>query len=107
MRFPVSTCRALGLAAVSAILAACSGAGTSLAPSAGPAQIQDLGRATATTSVNVAVVLNYRNEAKLDQLVEAQGTPGSGSFHHYLTPQQFARQFGPTQRTMTRARPAA
>ena len=97
MRFPVSTCRALGLAAVTAMLAACSGAGTSLAPSAGSTQMQDLGRATATTSVNVAVVLNYHNEAKLDSLVEAQGTPGSGSFHRYLTPQQFARQFGPTQ----------
>jgi pseudomonalisin len=97
MRFPVSTYRALGLAAVTAMLAACSGAGTSLAPSAGSTQMQDLGRATATTSVNVAVVLNYHNEAKLDSLVEAQGTPGSGSFHRYLTPQQFARQFGPTQ----------
>jgi kumamolisin len=59
--------------------------------------MQDLGRATDTTRVNLAVVLNYHNEAKLDQLIEAQGTPGSGSYHHFLTPQQFARQFGPTQ----------
>ncbi|HEY6486215.1 MAG TPA: S53 family peptidase, partial [Candidatus Cybelea sp.] len=59
--------------------------------------MQDLGRATDTTRVNLAVVLNYHNEAKLDQLIEAQGTPGSGSFHHFLTPPQFAREFGPTQ----------
>ena len=97
MRFPVPTCRALGLAAITAILAACSGAGTSLAPSAGSTQMQDLGRATNATQVNLAVVLNYHNEAKLDQLIEAQGTPGSGSFHQFLKPQQFARQFGPTQ----------
>ncbi|HEY2473178.1 MAG TPA: S53 family peptidase [Candidatus Cybelea sp.] len=59
--------------------------------------MQDLGRATDTTQVSVAVVLNYRNEDQLDQLIEAQGTPGSGSFHHFLTPQQFARRFGPTE----------
>jgi subtilase family serine protease len=72
--------------------------------------MQDLGRATAATQVNVAVVLNYHNEAKLDQLIEAQGTPGSGSFHHFLTPQQFASRFGPTeadyQATMSQLRDA-
>lgn len=59
--------------------------------------MQDLGRATDTTQVSVAVVLNYRNEDQLDLLLEAQGSPGSGSFHHFLSPQQFARRFGPTE----------
>src|SRR5579863_5389709 len=96
MRFPGLICRTLGVATTVAALAACSGVGPSLTPQPG-GSMQDLGRATNATRVDLAVVLNYRNEDQLDKLIEAQGTPRSGSFHHFLQPAQFARRFGPTE----------
>ncbi|HEV3091674.1 MAG TPA: S53 family peptidase [Candidatus Cybelea sp.] len=95
MRLPVRLCRAFGVAAIAAGLSACSGSGTNLPASGG--SMQDLGRAGATTRVDLAVVLKYHQEAQLDRLIEAQGTPGSSQFHHFLTPAQFARTYGPTQ----------
>ncbi len=58
--------------------------------------LRDLGVAPAATKVNITVALNYRNAAELTRLVDLQGTPGSPLFRHYLTPAQFAAEFGPT-----------
>ncbi len=57
---------------------------------------RDLGRAPAATRVDVAVVLNYHNDAELDRLVEAQADETSPLYHHFLTSAQFAQYFAPT-----------
>ena len=54
----------------------------------------DLGRKSATSSVNVALVLRYNNQAQLDQFVASASGP-SGS-HAWLTPEQFNNEFAPT-----------
>ena len=38
-----------------------------------------------------------RNEALLDTLLTKQADPTSPLYHHYLTPQEFKSQFGPTE----------
>jgi subtilase family serine protease len=112
MRFHSSYCRALGAATIAALLAACSGGGggSSFAPNGGASAPgmgsssksmdavpwTDLGPATAATQVNLAVVLKYHNDDQLDALVEGQGDATSPSFHHFLTPNEFAQKFGPT-----------
>jgi subtilase family serine protease len=59
--------------------------------------IRDLGRAPANYPVSIVVTLPYRHAAELERLIVAQGDPGSPSYHHFLTPRQFASIFGPTQ----------
>ena len=108
MRFPAHNCRALGALTLCVVLAACSNAASSLnstgglpgpgmgAPMSSNASWRDLGPAGGSTQVDVAVVLKYHNEDQLDQLVEGQGNPASPLYHHFLTPEQFARTYGPT-----------
>ena len=66
-------------------------------------------RATAAADqgpVDPAMKLNYvrlmlkpspAQQAQLDQLLREQQTPGSPNFHKWLTPEQFAAQFGVSQ----------
>jgi subtilase family serine protease len=58
--------------------------------------LSDLGAATASSEVRLAVTLNYRNKAELDDLVLKMATPGSPAYHQFLTPEQFASRYGPT-----------
>jgi subtilase family serine protease len=76
-----------------AILAASLG---SPAYAAASAPLRDLGRADASTRVDVALVLNYRNEAQLDQLIEAQADETSPLYHHFIDQAQFADYFAPS-----------
>jgi len=46
---------------------------------------------------SITVSLQLRNQDQLDQFLKDLQTPGSASYHKYLTPEQFAAQFGPTQ----------
>ena len=41
-----------------------------------------------------------RDRAGLQALIEAQNRPDSPIYHQFLTPQQFARSFGPTAATL-------
>lgn len=50
--------------------------------------------------LQLSISLNLRNRAGLDALIAAQNDPKSPSYHHYLTPQQFTADFGPTQATV-------
>jgi len=106
--------RVLAIGAVT-IAAACSGNSTAglpggvvfgesaaVATSPTPAWY-DLGRAKSSTIVKIALVLNYRNPEKLDQLVEQQSDPSSNRYRRFLTPEQFATQFGPTPVDYARA----
>lgn len=55
--------------------------------------------------LNVTVTLRVRDTAELDRFLAAVNDPTSPSYHHFLTVQQFAQQYGPTQES--RARTAA
>jgi len=62
-----------------------------------------LGALSPQTPVKVHVLLYGQHEAELDELIEAQNTPGSRDFGHYLTPQEFGRYFGADPATYARA----
>ncbi len=47
--------------------------------------------------LRVDVTLQPRHPAGLAQYAQAVSTPGSALFHHYISPAQFADQFGPTR----------
>jgi len=57
--------------------------------------------APATDYVNIRVNLGLRNEAAAQQLALAVSTPGSASYHQFLTPAQFRQQFAPAQADVT------
>jgi len=56
---------------------------------------QVLGAADPTASTHFSVFLPLTNKAALEQLLVAQTTPTSPSYHKWLTPTQFKAQFGP------------
>ena len=56
-----------------------------------------IGQLPATTNLSLALGLPLRNEAELDALLEQLQDPQSTNYHKYLTPQQFAERFGPTE----------
>jgi subtilase family serine protease len=60
-------------------------------------QVQANGQLPQNQMMNLDIVLPVRNQAGLDQFVADVYDPASASYHHFLTPQQFTAQFGPTQ----------
>jgi len=52
---------------------------------------------SATNQLHLAIALPLRNQAELDALLKNIYDPASASYHRYLTPQQFAENFGPTK----------
>jgi subtilase family serine protease len=63
--------------------------------------LRDLGRAPATTRVRLAVVLNYRHDAELQQFVALQGEQPAGS-RMALSAQQFRDYFAPSAQDYAR-----
>jgi subtilase family serine protease len=59
--------------------------------------LQSLGRLSATKQLNLAIGLPLRNQEALDSLLQQIYDPASPNYHHYLTPEQFTEQFGPTE----------
>ncbi len=57
--------------------------------------------ATSTAQqLNLSIGLNLHNVNALNALIAAQNDPHSASYHQYLTPQQFAQAFAPSQTTI-------
>lgn len=56
-----------------------------------------LGSANSQQQLQLSIGLKMRNEPQLESLLHDLYTPGSAQFHHFLTPQQFAAEFAPTQ----------
>jgi Pro-kumamolisin, activation domain len=50
-----------------------------------------------TARLNLAIGLPLRNQDELDALLAELQDPASPNFGHYLSPQQFAAEFGPTE----------
>jgi subtilase family serine protease len=57
--------------------------------------------APATDYVNLRVYLGWRGGEAAQQAARDVSTPGSASYRHFLTPQQFRQQFAPTQASVT------
>ena len=55
------------------------------------------GSVSADQQMQVAVSLNYRDAAGLDAFLARLNNPSSADYHHYLSPEQFAARFAPTQ----------
>ncbi len=60
------------------------------------ARLQPLARLSANTNLQLAIGLPLRHQAALTALLQQIYDPASTNYHHYLTPQQFTAQFGPT-----------
>src|SRR5215469_1454854 len=56
----------------------------------------ELGRLAPQTALRAVVTLRLRNRAKLTALLSGLSDRSSPYFRHYLTPRQFAAQFGAT-----------
>jgi hypothetical protein len=61
------------------------------------AHLQPLGKPAADRRLNLAISLPLRNRAELDELIRQIYDPSSTNYHRYLTPEQFAEKFGPTE----------
>jgi uncharacterized repeat protein (TIGR01451 family) len=60
-------------------------------------QSQDKGRMAASTTLDLAIGLPLRNREALTNLLQQIYDPSSPNYHHYLSPEQFTSQFGPTE----------
>lgn len=60
------------------------------------ARLQPLGRLPATNQLRLAIGLPLRNPEALASLLRRIYDPNSPDYHHYLTSEQFAEQFGPS-----------
>ena len=55
-----------------------------------------VGTASGQQKLDLSVGLQIRNQQELNILLANLNNPHSSLYHHYLTPQQFAAEFGPT-----------
>lgn len=67
---------------------------------------EDRGEARSTAPIAVAVTLSYRHQDQLDALVARQSDVASSDFKHWLTPAEFAAEFGPARSGYDRVRRA-
>jgi hypothetical protein len=58
---------------------------------------QRVGRLTEEKQLRLAIGLPLRNVPELNELLRQIYDPASTNFHQYLTPEQFALRFGPTE----------
>jgi len=59
--------------------------------------LQAKGNLPAETNLNLAIGLPVRNGEALTNLLQQIYDPASTNYQHYLSPEQFAAQFGPTE----------
>jgi uncharacterized repeat protein (TIGR01451 family) len=55
------------------------------------------GRLAATNQMHLAIGLPLRNQDGLEALLAQINDPTNPNYHHYLTPEEFTAQFGPTE----------
>ena len=60
-------------------------------------QLSSQGALSAETNLQLAIGLPLRNREALTNLLQVSTIPRVPNYHHYLTPQQFTAQFGPTK----------
>ncbi|GGA34342.1 S53 family peptidase [Dyella nitratireducens] len=62
----------------------------------------DAGTAPANQTVHVTLILKLHNQAALEDYIRQTVTPGSAHYQQFLTPQQFAQQYGATDAEVAR-----
>ena len=62
------------------------------------AGLKPTGNFAGTNHLNLAIGLPLRNQEALTNLLRQIYDPASPNYHHYLTPEQFTEQFGPTEK---------
>ncbi len=60
-------------------------------------KLKPVDQLAANAQLDLAIGLPLRNRDKLTNLLEELYQPASPSFHHFLTPDEFANSFGPTE----------
>lgn len=58
---------------------------------------QLVGPAQPKFKIQVLLLMNFRNEAELDKLLEQQHKPGADEFHQWLSTNEFINRFSPEQ----------
>ncbi len=58
--------------------------------------LQPTGQLSPGTTLNLAISLPSQNEKGLDDLIQQIYNPTNANFRHYITPDQFYKQFGPS-----------
>jgi len=66
-------------------------------PAVAKLNLQPTGRLASTNRLHLAIGLPLRNQDALGVLMKQLYDPASPNYRHYLTPAQFAAQFGPTE----------
>jgi hypothetical protein len=61
------------------------------------ARLQPMGRLAATNRLKLAIGLPLRNPQALAQLLQQISDPAHPNYRHYLTPEEFAARFSPTE----------
>ena len=61
------------------------------------ARLTPKGFLPATNQLHLAIGLPLRNQSALDELLRQLYDPASPNFHQFITPQEFAARFGPTE----------
>ena len=64
---------------------------------AAAANLIPVGQLSNTTRLNLAIGLPLRHQTALSNLLQQINDPASPNYHHYLTPEQFTEQFGPSE----------
>ncbi len=59
--------------------------------------LQPVGRLETSTNLDLVIGLPLRNQEALANLLQQQYAPASPQYHHWLTPDEFATKFGPTE----------
>ncbi len=77
--------------------AAALASGTLPASAVGTARPSVVGRVSAGETVPAMLTLPLRDAAGLDALLTHLYTPGDPAYRHFITPDEFAARFGPTQ----------
>jgi len=72
------------------------------ASAASAAPVADLGRVSPTEQISATVVLQLRNQDRLEAMVAERYDRGSPLFHQFLTAGQFRDAFAPTSATVNR-----
>ena len=61
------------------------------------ARLQPIDRLAATNRLKLAIGLPLRNQAALAQFLQELSDPAHPNYRHYLTPEEFAARFGPSE----------
>jgi len=59
-----------------------------------------IGHTSRNTKTSITVALQLRNADKLDDFIASLNDPTSPNYKHYLTPEEFKNQYGPTNETV-------